>query len=365
VSEVFSLKSIQKAFTFAFIMAAVFVCSLSGQVGTARIEHMLLMRDNTLYVMEATGANRLRVATEVSTAAFSPDGNLVAYADRHGIKVFDLQSAKTSTLAKAPAGLVQNVAWSPTQHAVAFSQIIPNKEEVLYLSAYPSSGVPPRQLGPTYGGISFSSDGNFILHGRAVENGGTLERTNLESGKTETLYAAKTLIEEVSYAPDDSQIAFLLTDEEPESSDSSGPSCVPSGLSLWILASNSKSPAKVSLKQLGDPDINHFSWSPKGNLLVFDSGRQQCDFPGDHGDIFVISPDLRTAYNLSKRPLSIRPFFSPDGQRVLFADFSTYDNNHGPNLMIGDLRTRAVKPFPGQLRAGDNAGNYDQIMDWK
>jgi hypothetical protein len=75
---------------------------------------------------------------------------------------------------------------------------------------------------------------------------------------------------------------------------------------------------------------------------------------------------MKTAFKLSKHALSIRPIFSPDGQTVLFADFSVYDYSHGADLMIGDLRTRTVKPFLGQSPSGRGDSNdYDQIVDWK
>jgi Tol biopolymer transport system component len=359
------VKSVPRILLVAALTAALGVCEVSGQVNAPRIEHLLVMRDNTLYVMESGGANRQKVATEVTSAALSPDGSLVAYAVQQGIRVFDLRSAKISTLVNGPSGAVRDITWSPTQEVVAYSNAVDDRGEILYLAAYPPNGLPARSLGPTYGGISFSKDGNFILHARASGNSGTLEKSSVETGRTETLFAAKTLIERASYAPDDSQIAFLLTDEGPETADDSEPSCVPPSLSLWILASNSKIPIKVNLKPLGNPDINQFSWSPKGDFLVFDSGQQQCDFPGDHGDVFVISPDLKTAFKLSKHRLSRAPVFSPDGEQVLFGDFTAYDSNHGPNLMIGDLRTRAVKPFPGQLPPDRDSFQYDQIVDWK
>jgi Tol biopolymer transport system component len=358
------MKNITGTLFVLFFTVAAFFFEMSGQVRTAHVEHMLVMRDTTLYVMEASGANRRKIAEEVSTAALSPESDLVVYADPKGIKVFDLRTVKTSTLVNAPAQDVRDITWSPKQDAVAYSKAISDKGVFLHLITYPPSG-PPRVLGPTYGGISFSKDGHFILHASTAGGRGALEKTDVESGKTETLFSSKTLIERVSYSSDDSQIAFLLIDKAPDS-ENDEPDCAPPSVSLWILPAHSKTPAKASLRHFGDPDINEFSWSPKDNLLVFDSGRQQCDFPGSKGDIYIVSPDMKTAFKLSKHALSIRPIFSPDGQTVLFADFSVYDYSHGADLMIGDLRTRTVKPFLGQSPSGRGDSNdYDQIVDWK
>jgi Tol biopolymer transport system component len=358
------MKNIPRTVFVLFFTVAAFLFEVSGQVPAAHVEHMLVVRNTTLYVMEANGANRRKIAEEVSTAALSPESDLVVYADPKGIKVFDLRTVKTSTLVNAPAQDIRYVTWSPKQDAVAYSNAIPDKGVFLHLIAYPPSG-PPRVLGPTYGGISFSKDGNFILHATTAGGRGALEKTDVESGKTETLFSSKTLIERASYSSDDSQIAFLLIDKAPDSEDDE-PDCGPPSVSLWILPAHSKTPAKASLKRLGDPDINEFSWSPKDNLLVFDSGRLQCDFPGSEGDIYVVSPDMKTAFKLSKHALSIRPIFSPDGQTVLFSDFSVYDDGHGANLMIGDLRTRTVKPFLGQSPSGKgDSVDYDQVVDWK
>src|SRR5208282_486840 len=340
------MKNIPGTLFVLFFTVAAFLFGMPGQVRTAHIEHMLVMRDTTLYVMESSGANRRKIAEEVSAAALSPESDLVVYADPKGIKVFVLRTAKTSTLVNAPAQDVRDITWSPKQDAVAYSKTIPDKGRFLHLITYPPSGS-PRVLGPTYRGISFSKDGNFILHASVAGGRGALEKTDVESGKTETLFSSKTFIERVSYSADESQIAFLLEDEAPDSADDE-PDCGPPSVSLWILPAHSKIPAKASLKRLGDPDINEFFWSPKDNLLVFDSGRLKCDFPGSEGDIYVVSPDMKTAFKLSKHALSIRPIFSPDGQTVLFADFSVYDDTHAADLMIGDLRTRTVKPFLGQ-----------------
>lgn len=358
------MKNIPRILFVLFFTVAAFPFEMTGQERTAHVEHMLVMRDTTLYVMEASGANRRKIAEEVSAAVLSPESDLVAYANPKGIKVFDLRTARTSTLVNALAQDIRYVTWSPKQDAVAYSEAIPEKGVFLHLITYPPSG-PPRVLGPIYGGISFSKDGNFILHASAAGGRGAVEKTEVVSGKTETLFSSKTLIVRASYSSDDSQIAFLLIDKATGSEDDE-PECGPPSVSLWILPAHSKTPAKASLKSLGDPDINEFSWSPKENLLVFDSGRLQCDFPGSEGDIYVVSPDMKTAFKLSKHALSIRPIFSPDGQTVLFADFSVYDESHGADLMIGDLRARTVKPFSGQSPFGKgDSVDYDQIVDWK
>ena len=339
-------------------------CALHGQEAAPRVEHMLVMRGSTLYVMDASGANRRPIGGDVSSAALSQDGTLVAFAGARAIKVLDLRTAKISTLVAAPSQDVRDITWSPSDGFIAYSKAIPDKGIFLHLITYPPSG-PPRVLSPIYGGISFSKDGHFILHASVIGGRGALEKTDVESGKTETLFSSKTLIERVSYSADDSQIAFLLIDKEPASEDDE-PECGPPSVSLWILPANSKTPVKASLKRLGDPDINEFSWSPKDNLLVFDSGRLKCDFPGDTGDIYIISPDLKTSFKLSQQTLSIRPVFSPDGQRVLFANFTRYSETLRPDWVIANLKTRASRPFVVQepSRQGDDQG-YDEIVDWK
>ncbi len=347
-----------------FIWALGLSCALHGQEAASRVEHMLVIRGSTLYAMEGSGTNRRKIADNVIAAALSHDGTLVAFGDSHGMKVFDLNSSKTSTLVGLPSQDVRDITWSPSDAFIAYSKTISDKGEFLHIVSYPPSG-PPRVTGPTYGGMSFSKDGNFILHASATGGRGALEKTAVQSGKTETLFSSKTLIEKVSYSADNSEIAFLLVDKEPDSS-SDEPDCSPPGVSLWILPAHSGIPAKVGLKRFGDPDIDVFSWSPKDNLLVFDSGRQQCDFPGDRGDIYVVSPDLKTAFKLSQQTLSRSPVFSPDGQRVLFANFTRYSETLQPDWMIANLKTHAVKPFTVQEPAdqGDRL-SFDLIVDWK
>src|SRR5208282_6850800 len=123
------MKNIPGTLFVLFFTVAAFLFGMPGQVRTAHIEHMLVMRDTTLYVMESSGANRRKIAEEVSAAALSPESDLVVYADPKGIKVFVLRTAKTSTLVNAPAQDVRDITWSPKQILVPIRKRILTREK--------------------------------------------------------------------------------------------------------------------------------------------------------------------------------------------------------------------------------------------
>src|SRR5208282_2339392 len=84
----------------------------AGDAGT-RGKRVLIEEAETLLLTDPDGANRRKIAENVSAAAFSPDGNLIAYADKQGVYVLSLLDGQSVSLAKVTEGQVDNLAWSP------------------------------------------------------------------------------------------------------------------------------------------------------------------------------------------------------------------------------------------------------------
>jgi Tol biopolymer transport system component len=139
-----------------------------------------------------------------------------------------------------------------------------------------------------------------------------------------------------------------------------GDDCAPPPNSLWLLYPGQSKPEKISLHAIPERDVSSFSWAPDSKRLAFDTGGEQCDFPGTAGQVYLLSLDTQGVRKLSVDVPSRSPFFSPDGTAVLFTDFSGGDS---PIVMIKHLRTGGLVPLPGQ--ASGDAGDYDRVVAWR
>jgi len=322
----------------------------AGDAGT-RGKRVLIEEAETLLLTDPDGANRRKIAENVSAAAFSPDGNLIAYADKQGVYVLSLLDGQSVSLAKVTEGQVDNLAWSPDQKHLAFYMATSPKNWNLLLASYPPAGDAPRNLGHWYESVSFSPNGKFIIHPSFDPTGAAgppdiLETVNVETGKRESIYRGATTIWEAKYAPDGSSIAFMMTDPKDNLADNDSGGAV---TDLWILHLDSKKAERIMR------GVYDFDWSPDGRFLAIGTGTDVGDYPPDDGAVFISSADGKDQFQLSKDAPSMRAIFSPDSKQVIFKDFN------GPRLVVGDLATRKLIPLTG---FGPGGGEY-VVYDWK
>ena len=323
----------------------------AGDVG-ARGKRVLIDENGTLLLTNPDGANRRKIAENAGAAAFSPDGNLVAYADKQGVHVLSLLDGQSVSLAKGTEGDVSSVAWSPDQKHLAYDLGVRMKSWDLFLASYPPAGEAPRNLGHWYESISFSPDGKFIVHPSfdltgPPGPGDILETVNVETGKRETIYKGATAIWEAKYAPDGSSIAFMMTDPADDESENDSGGAV---IDLWILHLDSKKAERIMR------GVYDFDWSPDARLLAIGKGSEEGDYPPDDAAVFISSADGKDQFQLSEKKVpSMRAIFSPDSKEVMFVDFDS------SCLVIGDLATRKLIPLPG---LGPGGGEYT-VYDWK
>ncbi len=322
----------------------------AGDAG-ARGKRVLIDEAGTLLVTNPDGANRRKIAENAGAAAFSPDGNLVAYADKKGVHVLSLLDGQSVRLAEITEGDVDSMAWSPNQKHLAYDVEVRIKSWDLFLASFPPAGDAPRNLGHWYESISFSPNGKFIIHPSFDTTGPAgppdiLETVNVETGKRETIYKGATTIWEAKYAPDGSSIAFMMTDPKDDESENDSGGAV---IDLWILHLDSKKAERIMR------GVYDFDWSPDGKFLAIGTGSEEGDYPPDDGAVFISSVDGKVQFQLSKDAPSLGAKFSPDSKEVMFIDFN------GSGLAIGDLATRKLIPLTG---LGPGGGEY-RVYDWK
>lgn len=338
---------------FLLLSVAIAASGSAPRNDAIHTERILFNENGALYVMDRNGGNRQRLAESVRAAALSSDGNLAAYADKGTVTVISIADEKSVIVTNIKKGMVDGVAWSPDGKKLAYDAVIPGESENLYIAAYPN-GSAPRNLGHWYGGISFSPDGQFILHAgwrpAPQQSGNTLEIANVETGKREELYASNDFIEEPRYSPDGSYIAFRMTSLENTTSSASDdePDCLGPDYDLWVLAKSSRTPVKIM------ESVYDFDWSPDGHSLAASTGSQECDYPPPDAAVFFSSIDKKVQFKVSRESPAARPIFSPDGKGIMFTDFNK------SRLMIYDLETRSL----AQVGAAKPIV-YDRVYDWK
>lgn len=311
----------------------------AGDAGTHG-KRVLINDAGTLLVMDPDSANRRKIAENAGAPAFSPDGNLVAYADKQGVYVFSLLDGQSVRLAVTEAD-VSSVAWSPDQKHVAFDGMSKQGWN-LFLASYPPAGDAPRSLGHWWESVSFSPNGKFIVHPARDPTGppgqrDILETVNVESGKRETIYKGPTSIWEAKYAPVGSNIAFMMTDpEDDESQNDSGGAVI----DLWILHLDSKKAERIMR------GVYDFDWSPDARFLAIGTGSEEGDYPPGDAAVFISSADGKDQFQLSKNGPSLHAIFSPDSKEVIFTDFND------SRLVLGDLATRKLTPLTATTPGG-------------
>ena len=336
-----------RAFLLFVVLIGLAVHSLSTGDAHDPGNRVLINDSGTLFGTDPDGMKPRKIAEKAWAAAFSPDGNLIAYADTKDVYVFSLLNDQTVTLGHVTEGHVNNIEWSPDQKRLAYDIEVRMKSWDLFLTSYPPRGDAPRNLGHWYETISFSPDGKFIVHpsfGPEVPN--ILETVDVETGKRETIYKATTVIWNARYAPDGSSIAFVMTDPEDDDSERDFGGSV---MDLWILPLDSKKPVKVMSGVFG------FDWSSDGKFLAISTGSVEGAYPPGDGAVFISSVDRKVQFQLSKNAPSMGAKFSPNSKKVMFVEFNA------SRFVIGDLATRKLTP---QAVSGPRGDEYI-VCDWK
>jgi Tol biopolymer transport system component len=257
--------------------------------------------DNTMLVAEAGGDSEpVAIATDVTGAAWSPDGKslayvVVAYEDEQGPAKFSIETRAAD--ASRPArqiGEGNEPAWSPDGRQLAFvREGAVWRVELAGGKAERSVGAPLPQLAEP----RWSPDGRYLAF-RARDGGGEILAIDADGGN-ERFVGVGT---EAKWSPDGKRLAFIY-----------GAGFL--GFSGGIATMNADGSGILTLGRVLYSDAlppclgDEYEWSPDGRWIAY--------WTDDEGSLFVAPADgSGQALRLGE---GLAPTWSPDSQRVMYA----------------------------------------------
>jgi hypothetical protein len=233
---------------------------------------------------------------------------------------------------------------APVPERIVFSSLIfPDAPGQIYAMAPDGSDLVQLTRGTeSYSSVSVSPDGERMAYVRldldAGSGGGPgpegIYVANADgTDATEVFRSGETpqSILEIQWSTDGRSLGFVLQSIPPgESSEADWT------YELWVMGADGSDPHPVS-----DDRITSFSWSPAGDRLAVTKETVAGDRSVD--DIFVIGLDGSNLARLTSQGASRNPIWSPDGQRILFAEGWV---PNGPRVMVMRVDGSEVEPLP-------------------
>jgi Tol biopolymer transport system component len=253
-----------------------------------------------IYVANADGSFRLRVARIGGSPAWSPDGRTIAFSSGGKIYLMNADGSEHRPLTKpGTAGRLRSLAWSPDGRKLAF----------LY--------APSCQF--CFNLYVVNSDGSGLRNLTA----------ELATGSGPGIPFTGAVVTAPAWSPDGRKLAFVRLNAGRDRSpvyvvraDSSG---------LRNLTPNVVRADGSGLRNLTPKPVAyaHLAWSPNGRKLAFVSDRD------GNSEVYVMNADGSGQRNLTRHPaFDAEPAWSPDGRSIAFR--STRDGNPEIYVMNAD-----------------------------
>jgi TolB protein len=265
------------------------------------------------------------LSTKVYSYAWSPDGRLIAYIDRHS-SLWLVHPDGTGRRLLLPSSRLSSVAlsWAPDGKEIAIASPGANAgvgdcETTLYV--VPISGAPPRSLASGSAGcdVAWSPRGDEIAYDgiRVIRADGT--------GRPQVLHDSGALIGGPNWSADGAQLAFDVTIHRPNGFTNHY-------RAFGVVDADGKNFHVVTTHAYNEYGV---AWSPCGRQILY--GR--ADPKGMHMDpkgIYVIGADGRNNYMVTRDSPPQAGYgalaWSPDGGSIVYATDRT---GNGDLYVIG------------------------------
>ncbi len=228
---------------------------------------------------------------------------------------------------------------------IVFSSLIfPEAPGQIYAMAPDGSDLVQLTRGSeSYSSVSISPDGERMAYVRLDLGSGSGGRpgpeaiyvANADGTDAKEVFRSGEMpqgIVELEWSPDGRSLGFVLRSIPPGKSSEADET-----YELWVMGADGSDPHPVS-----DDRITSFSWSPAGDRFAVTketvAGSRSVD------DIFVIGLDGSDLARLTSQGASRDPIWSPDGQRILFAE--GWGPHDGPRVMVMRADGSEVEPLP-------------------
>ncbi len=245
-----------------------------------------------IYVVNADGSFRLRLARRGSDPAWSPDGRTIAFMWRFHIYVMNADGTEHRALTRLWNGKRASLAWSPDGRKLAFL-----------------AGGGPVVDDLLRGGCGAPPDYCFNLY--VVNSDGSGLR-NLTSKLAAGQGFGAGLASDPVWSPDGRKIAFVQLSKR---------------LGVYVVNADGSGVRNLTPKPMGAYAAP--AWSPDGRKIAFVSERD------GNSEVYVMNANGSGQRNLTRNPaFDADPAWSPDGRSIAFR--STRDGNTDIYIMNAD-----------------------------
>jgi Tol biopolymer transport system component len=231
--------------------------------------------------------------TSESNPVWSPDGRKILFSKPEGLYVMDAQGSGKIKLADDAGGYT----WSSDGRMIAYVVSRHVGQDIFEdLWVMHADGSNKLQLAANATNPSWSPDGRRIAYWH------TLRIHIVNADGTGDVRLTNRLSYAPSWSPDGTRIAFVTFDID-----------LPAGKDMFLI--NPDGTGEVNLTQ-GVSEDEGPTWSPDGSkiaFVTFPAGQQL------EGDIAVMNRDGSNRVNLTNRPgFDVNPDWSPDGSKIVF-----------------------------------------------
>jgi len=291
-------------------------------------------------------------------AAISPTGTEIAYwaVEKRELHVFATATHTDIVVDPLPGAIMRDLVWSRQGRRLLYlaSAIEPAGIRIIDFDSGKRS-----LLAGHFTTLTESPDPDYAV---AVTPTG-VQKIRLADGKPEMLAAAE-FATDTSFSRSGQLLGFLVPPPSAKSgpaganaqAEDDSPDCT-GGTSILKVQEKGKARLLTVPFPRGFDSVLDFSFSPDDRNIAVTFGAAACDYPGDVARVYVVSvAELKLTPVSPSDRLSVKPQWSPDGNVIVYSDYTASDSG----LFAVDLQARVA------TRVTDSRDNGpDQWIAWR